>query len=130
MEKVKNKKKEKVKPKQMEGARSSAHQPLLRQKQPKPGPQWSASSRQGSHKLYKYRNAQIHTYANTLLHRYTYKQQIQKNALSPVVGKCIHYVIQPRVLEFVIFLLEWKNRFNSQEKANYNSVVQQQAEPI
>ena len=94
----------------MEGARSSAHQPLLRQKQPKPGPQWSASSRQGSQKLYKYRNAQIHTYANTLLHRYTYKQQIQKNALSPVVGKCIHYVIQPRVLEFVIFLLEWKKQ--------------------
>ena len=61
---------EKVKQKQMEGARSSAHQPFLRQKQPKPGPQGSASSRQGSQKLYKYRNAQIHTYTNTQIRKY------------------------------------------------------------
>ena len=61
--------------------------------------------------IQKYKHTHMHKYAYTQLHRYTYKQQIQKNALSPVVGKCIHYVIQPRVLEFVIFLLE--KSFNS-----------------
>ena len=70
----------------------------------------------------------MHKYTTTQLHKYTNKKY--KKMLFPQWLESAFIVSFSRVLEFVIFLLEWKNRFNLQEKANYNSVVQQQAEPI